>query len=313
MKYSKALIIGSTGFVTNIYVNKLDDPNLEKSIGKSPKSTYLGGTGLTIAHGLRSIHNGAVELITAVGKDDFEKISELLYKNGINPILYSSEGSKTGSGVVVTDRKGSQKWISFDDTAARNVKDLSLHGIADSNTLAILSPIHTSFFNEARRQLTDLECDYIYDPGMLLNFLPGEELIEGIKHARILVANDSEWKVLGERFGITPRLVMENGQTAIRTRAEKGVQVFDSGRELSIPAFNTRVIDPTGAGDMWRSGLIAGLVNNLGLQYSCELANALASISVENKSAIDFEINSGELLRRIDMLQEQETKEFKVS
>ncbi len=63
-------------------------------------------------------------------------------------------------------------------------------------------------------------------------------------------------------------------------------------------------MDPTGAGDMWRSGFVSGLLEGHDIHKSCQIGNAMASISVENRSAVDFSIRMQELHERIKIIQD---------
>jgi adenosine kinase len=58
--------------------------------------------------------------------------------------------------------------------------------------------------------------------------------------------------------------------------------VHRNGKKIKIlPAKVKKIIDPTGAGDAWRSGFIAGLERNFDLKTSAQMGSVAASFAVE--------------------------------
>jgi adenosine kinase len=61
-----------------------------------------------------------------------------------------------------------------------------------------------------------------------------------------------------------------------------GSCVCTSDNEIDIPAIKPKeVVDPTGAGDAYRAGLIKGLAQNLNIKQSAEMGSVCASFAVE--------------------------------
>ncbi len=60
----------------------------------------------------------------------------------------------------------------------------------------------------------------------------------------------------------------------------------EGGREGTIPAYRVaRVVDTTGAGDCWCAGLLAGLAQDLPLEDSLRLGNAVAAHCIQHAGA----------------------------
>ncbi|MGO9770347.1 MAG: adenosine kinase [Roseiarcus sp.] len=71
--------------------------------------------------------------------------------------------------------------------------------------------------------------------------------------------------------------VRREGALAIVTRSEKGSVVIDGHRTHEVPAFPVaRVVDTTGAGDMFSAGFLAGLAKGADLE-TCARLGALAA------------------------------------
>jgi sugar/nucleoside kinase (ribokinase family) len=50
--------------------------------------------------------------------------------------------------------------------------------------------------------------------------------------------------------------------------------------ELNIPAYTVETVDNTGAGDAWRAGFLAGVVQGWDLERTGHLANAAGALCV---------------------------------
>ncbi|MGW8195854.1 MAG: PfkB family carbohydrate kinase, partial [Desulforhopalus sp.] len=71
-------------------------------------------------------------------------------------------------------------------------------------------------------------------------------------------------------------------QTTIITLGENGSEIYHSGEKVLIPSFQaTQVVDPTGAGDAYRGGLLSGLANGEDLVTSARFGSVCGSFAVE--------------------------------
>ncbi len=79
---------------------------------------------------------------------------------------------------------------------------------------------------------------------------------------------------LAERWSFTTPVVV--------TLAERGARVYERGAARDVPGFAAdRVVDPTGAGDAFATGLALALADGRSLDESARYANAVASFAVE--------------------------------
>jgi len=68
----------------------------------------------------------------------------------------------------------------------------------------------------------------------------------------------------------------------IVTMGELGSRVYTPDGEIRIPAAKAKqVVDPTGAGDAYRGGLISGLLRGKDIEESARMGSACASFAVE--------------------------------
>ena len=96
----------------------------------------------------------------------------------------------------------------------------------------------------------------------------------------ILFANEAEALELAATFAENKNLI------TIVTKAEKGCEVFSSGKSFASPAKKIeKLIDTTGAGDAFAAGFLHGLVNDFGLEKSADFGNLVASKIIQKFGA----------------------------
>jgi len=98
-------------------------------------------------------------------------------------------------------------------------------------------------------------------------------------HVDILFANEAEIKTLyrTSSFEDAAEQVRKLGKTGALTRSEKGSIVFDTDNWHTIPPMPTRVVDTTGAGDLYASGFLYGVTHGLGVERAGHIAAICAA------------------------------------
>ncbi len=99
-------------------------------------------------------------------------------------------------------------------------------------------------------------------------------------HVDILFANEAELISLYEADDFDSALAAVTAETRIAaiTRSEKGAVLIDSGNSLAIPAEPVdKVVDTTGAGDLFAAGMLTGLAKGLDLETSGRLGAIAAA------------------------------------
>jgi adenosine kinase len=93
--------------------------------------------------------------------------------------------------------------------------------------------------------------------------------------------------------------VLEWLKYLIITRGEKGAVVYGKGIELEILAVKAHtVLDPTGAGDAFRGGLLKGLLHDLPIEISVQLASLVGCYAVEHVGTQTYHFTPAEFKQR---------------
>ncbi len=123
---------------------------------------------------------------------------------------------------------------------------------------------------------------YIFDPGQALTLLAAKELQPALFGARALIVNDYELALLLEKTRLRLAALERRLPIIVVTKGARGSDIYQSGKKISIaPAKPKNTSDPTGAGDAYRAGFIAGLVRGWDLKTCGQLAATVAAYTVE--------------------------------
>jgi adenosine kinase len=257
-----------------------------------------GGTGANISYNLALLGMSPV-LVGAVGKDFAD------YRAHLEAAGVDTRGVKvmdelhTASCFINTDLEDNQI-TAFYPGAMAHAGELSLVELgAGPKDLVVIAPNDPVAMNKAVAECTAHGIPYLYDPSMQIPRLSKEDLEAGIAGAQMLAGNDYEFGMLAEKLGITENELRRRVPITAMTRGEAGSLLTVEGEEYVIPAATpTAVVDPTGAGDAFRSGLIRGYAQSLPWPVTGRLAALTGVYAIENRGPQAHRYSVGEFLER---------------
>jgi adenosine kinase len=84
------------------------------------------------------------------------------------------------------------------------------------------------------------------------------------------------------------------------TRGAAGAIIHTRGEEIRIPAAPVQsVVDPTGAGDAFRAGLLHGLLHGLDWRSTGHIASLMGAIKVESRGTQNHRFTREEFAQRL--------------
>lgn len=111
-------------------------------------------------------------------------------------------------------------------------------------------------------------------------------LLELIPQIDIVFANEEEAKALTHSSPeYTLEFLSKNCEIAVVKVGKKGSFIKRGNEVVKVDCNDIKVIDTTGAGDMYAAGFLAGLIKGFDLQSSGELGNCLAESVIQNLGA----------------------------
>jgi adenosine kinase len=136
------------------------------------------------------------------------------------------------------------------------------------------------------------------DPSQQLARLDRNQARQLVGGARLLFTNEYEAALLLERTGWSEQDLLGQVGTWITTLGADGVSLARSGEpRLHVPAVPTdEIADPTGAGDAFRAGFLAGLAWELPQEQAAQLGCALATTVLESVGTQEYKLLPSDLI-----------------
>jgi len=249
----------------------------------------FGGTAGNIAYNLALL--GEKPLILATGGRDFGPYRQRLEQLGLSLEGIRLIPEEFTAGAYITTDLADNQITGFNPGAMKYPSQYRFDGIDPNASLAIISPGNLEDMLTYSRLYKSLHLPYIFDPGQSIPAWQGTELVEMTTGALALIVNDYELELFQAKTGLTLTRLQQCTPVLITTRGEQGSEVLTpSGKELIPAAPARRVLDPTGAGDAYRAGVLKGLILKLPWDTAARSGAVLASFAVEQAGTQEHQV-----------------------
>ena len=180
-------------------------------------------------------------------------------------------------------------------------KEISLSSIKVKPRLVIIAPNDPKAMIQYSKECQKKKWDYLFDPAFYIPSLSKNDLLIAVKKAKIIIGNDYEITMLKRKIGPHFAKASWGKQIWITTLGEKGSVIRQGKSEWRIPAAKPRkVIDPTGAGDAYRAGFVAGYVQGLALPVCGRMGSVCAAYTVEKYGTQTHKFSLREFKKRYE-------------
>jgi len=264
-------------FGDHILPDKIHKINLSFNVTNFAKRR--GGTAGNVSYSLGLLQAPHV-LFATVGKD-FQDYKKDFLKLGINlNSIKIEKETYTATGFVMADKSNNQIWGYFLGASEKNYA-LDLSKVAKKSDLVLVGPTGTKGSMSFVYQCVKLGIDYMFDPGFILPEVKVDQLEFGIKNAKYIIGNDYEITLIKSRIKNFDKII--KNKVLITTLGEKGAIINNVKNIFKIPAAKIKkIVDPTGCGDAWRSGFLAGLNKKFDLQVCGQMGSVASAYVIEN-------------------------------
>src|SRR5436190_14511494 len=178
-----------------------------------------GGCAPNIAYTLALL--GERPYLMATAGQDFGEYRQWLDAAGVDTSLVRQVGDKfTASFFCSTDAENNQI-ASFYTGAMANAGELSFRTVADAG-LVIISPNDPGAMVQYAEECRTLRIPFIFDPGQQCARMSGDELADGVRGATVVICNDYEFELLGQKTGMREADVLAQTKALVITRGEHG-------------------------------------------------------------------------------------------
>ncbi len=179
-------------------------------------------------------------------------------------------------------------------------EQLSISNVKEKIDFGIISPHNPKAMCKIAKEYSDRKINYLFDPGMQLPWLNGNDLKEAFKGAKIIIGNDYEVGIMQDKTGIKDlHELSKQDKIIITTLGEKGSEISSQGEKVKIaPAKVKSTLDPAGAGDAYRSGFMAGFMRNFPIIVCGQMGSVASAYTVEKYGTTTHNYSLTEFSRR---------------
>ncbi|MFI6477828.1 carbohydrate kinase family protein [Nonomuraea sp. NPDC050663] len=260
-----------------------------------------GGCAANIAFGMGCLGLSPI-LVGAVG-NDFADYRSWLERHGVDcASVHTSDVHHTARFLCTTDEHHNQI-ASFYTGAMAEARQIELGPIADrvgALDLVLISPNDPDAMLRHTDECRQRGIPFAADPSQQLARMGDEQIRLLIDGAAYLFSNDYEKGLIEQKTGWSDEEVLDRVGVRVTTLGPKGSRIDRKG-EPSIhvtPSPELGKVDPTGVGDAFRAGFLAGLGWDLSLERCAQIGNLTATHVLERVGGQEYELGQKVFLER---------------
>lgn len=286
-------------FADSLVVEQLDKISLSFLV--DDLQIRRGGIAANIAFGLGNLGLSPL-LVGSVGQDwvDYES---WLQRHGVDTEhVHVSEVAHTARFVCTTDADHAQM-ASFYAGAMTEARDIELGPIASKAgglDLVVISPNDPEAMLRHTDECRDRGFDFVADPSQQLAWMDGDQIRRLVEGSTFLFTNAYEASMIEQKTGWSHRDVLDRVGVRIITHGKDGATVeTGDGEKVQVPTpQEKRRADPTGVGDAFRAGYVAGLAWELSPERCAQIGSMLATYVVETVGTQEYLLGRADFLDR---------------
>jgi adenosine kinase len=207
-------------------------------------------------------------------------------------------GLFTASFFATTD-KASAQIASFYPGAMGVAAMQSLKDLTKKPDIVVVSPNAPDAMTKFAAECRELGLKYLYDPGQQVLRLDGSELARDMECAYFLFCNDYEYGLISKKTGWDLNEMLKHVKILVVTRGKDGAHLYTDGQEVFIPTVPEDIIvDPTGVGDAFRGGFLAGYARGFDWKLCGEIGSLAAVYCLEVRGPQSFSYSKEEFIGR---------------
>jgi adenosine kinase len=264
-----------------------------------------GGVAANIAFGLGQLGVRPL-LVGAVGHDFGDSYGAWLRRHNVDTsAVYVSEERHTARFLCTTDTNESQI-ASFYAGAMAEARFIELAPIAERAgglDLVVVAPNDPEAMLRHTEEALQLDIPVFADPSQQLARMDGRQIRKLIDGATYLVGNDYERALCLTKTGWSDADVLDRVGVRVTTHGAKGATIERAGQATveveSVAPREHASIEPTGAGDAFRAGFLAGMTHGLDYERSAQLACLVATLSLESVGPQEYRFEADEARARL--------------
>lgn len=222
--------------------------------------------------------------IVAAAGHDFDDYAAWLEQHGVDTSTVLRVADEITATCFVTTDKADNQITGFYVGAMPRSRDISVKALAeDGPVLLIVAPDDPESMLRHCREAREAGLPVVYDPSFQVTAMDGEHLMDGARGARAMILNDYEFAVFQDKTKKSTGELLETIEWLVVTLGDKGSRIITRAQTVEVPPARVdAVADPTGAGDAYRGGFVAGLVAGLPALECGRMGSVASAYAVEH-------------------------------
>nr|WP_218880325.1 carbohydrate kinase family protein [Kineosphaera limosa] len=251
-----------------------------------------GGVAGNIGFGLGVL--GLSPVIVGAAGEDVRDYRSWLERHGVDcASMRISDTHHTARFVCTTDQDLAQI-ATFYPGAMVEARHIELHPVEQrvgTLDLVVIAPNDPLAMVRHTQECRTRGYAFAADPSQQLAFMEGEAIRKLVDDATYLFTNEYESHLIEQKTGWTVDDIAARVTTRVTTRGKDGATITTRGQApIHIDAVPPRTIaDPTGVGDAFRSGFLAGLAWGLPHERCGQVGALLATHVLETVGTQEYE------------------------
>lgn len=260
-------------------------------------SKQRGGIAPNIAYTMALL--GERPRVMATVGEDFSDYRAWLDSKGVDTSLMKVvPGLFTASFFATTDTDSAQI-ASFYPGAMAHSASQSLKDLDKKPDLVIVSPSAPDAMMKFPAECREMNIKYLYDPSQQVLRLEGSELARDMEGAYFLFCNDYEFGLISKKTGWDLEQILKHVKVVVITRGKDGAHLYTDNSEVHIPTVpEDEIVDPTGVGDAFRGGFLAGYARGLDWKLCGEIGSLSAVYCLEQRGTQNHSYTREEFIKR---------------
>jgi adenosine kinase len=260
-------------------------------------SRQRGGVAPNIAYSM-ALLRVRPRIMATVG-EDFSEYRAFLENAGVDTTLMEVvPGLFTASFFATTDLSNAQL-ASFYPGAMGVAATQSILDVKPRPDLVIVSPNSPDAMTKFASECRQMKIPYLYDPSQQILRLEGLELARDMEGAQFLFVNDYEFGLITKKTRWELKQILDHVKVVVITRGKDGADLFTGNEKVFIPTVPERqIVDPTGVGDAFRGGFLAGYSNGWDWTLCGQIGSLAAVYCLEQKGPQTYRYTRAEFVTR---------------
>lgn len=191
--------------------------------------------------------------------------------------------------------------VTFYAGAMADARHIDVLGLGEFD-LVLIGPDDPQAMTRHTAACRDAGVPFAADPSQQLAWADGDLIRDLVDGATYLFSNDYEAALIQSKTGWSEDEVQQRVGTRVVTRGKDGVSIYPTdGPAVEVPAIpGIEAVDPTGVGDSFRAGFLAGVAAGLSLERSAQVGCTIAASVVETTGTQEYTLERRAFLSRVE-------------